>query len=109
MSSKEAESLSCRGSGIHPGYVYIFDVKTEIETLTSGPQSLVKVGASGENAPADALEKEYWLHVLATLARYKKLLAPLNPSLDLPHGTSHSISVVRRAYETWAQASHPGV
>jgi hypothetical protein len=96
MSEKEN-----RNSGIHPGYVYIFDVETDLETDTCEPQSLVKVGASGENAPSDAVEKEYWLHVLATLARYKKLLAPLNTALDLPHGTSHSIAVVRRAYETW--------
>lgn len=44
-------------SGIHPGYVYIFDVEAEIES-SGEPQSLVKVGASGENAPADALEKD---------------------------------------------------
>lgn len=38
MSEKEN-----RSSGIHPGYVYIFDVETKLETDTCEPQSLVKV------------------------------------------------------------------
>lgn len=95
------DNQATKARALHAGYVYLFDVEVRINADNAEPQSLVKVGASGENAAPDASELEFWLHALATLSRFKTELVQLTADLSLPMVASHCIAAVRRAYAVW--------